>query len=89
MLESRSSYGYYGWAGGATGENEPVSLACPHYEERCANCPYLVENENGEWVCDIDEIPCGEIEYCPAVEEDDCDNEVGYDPYLGCYTDDV
>lgn len=89
MLESRSSYGYYGWRGGSTGENEPVYLACPHYKERCADCPYLVEGERGEWVCDIDETPCGEIEYCPAVEADDCDNEVGYDPYLGCYTDDV
>ena len=27
MLESRSSYGYYGWAGGVTGENKPVDIS--------------------------------------------------------------
>lgn len=28
-------------------------------------------------------------DYKPSQWDDDCDYEVGYDPYLGCFTDDV
>lgn len=50
--------------------------------------------------CDIDNICPYEAEYnrdceywCSEKEpdenyEDDCDYEVGYDPYLGCFSDD-
>lgn len=36
----------------------------------------------------------GEIEWSASVDEscepwDDCDNDCGFDPYMGCYTDDV
>ena len=91
MLESRDCYGYYGWRGGYAGENVP-KCGCPNYKERCADCPCLVEGENGEWICDINDYLCEDIEICPEEDdgyiEDDV-SEVGYDPYLGCYTDDV
>ena len=57
--------------------------------ERCRNCVCLVE-EDGEWYCDECYRFCKEIDICP---EEDCpepdDLEMGFDPYLGCYTDDV
>ena len=46
----------------------------------------LVWDENGEEVAFFDpENPdeCGEPDW-----ESDCDYEVGFDPYCGCYTDD-
>lgn len=43
-------------------------------------CPY-----NAEYSCTCDY-------YCSEPEEedypDDCDYEIGFDPYLGCFTDD-
>ena len=90
MLESRSSYGYYGWRGGASGETKPEEL--PDWKIRCKDCVCLV-GINGEWHCDECDRPCSEIEYdeCPEAYdfEDDDDLEMGFDPYLGCYTDDV
>lgn len=35
---------------------------------------------------DLSPAPCEEDE--DYYEDDDCDYEVGYDPYAGCYTDD-
>lgn len=41
------------------------------------HCPYDASyNCDCEWYCGADE------------PEDDCDYEVGYDPYCGCFTDD-
>ena len=46
-------------------------------------CPY-----NAEYNCDC-EYWCGEEEPQDEIWEDDCDYEVGYDPYLGCFTEDM
>ena len=44
-------------------------------------CPYNAEyNSDCEYWCGADE---------PEDFPDDCDYEVGFDPYLGCVTDDV
>lgn len=62
-----------------------------NYKERCADCPYLMEGDDCEWICDIDGTMCADIEICPEIDlgySDDV-SEMGYDPYLGCYTDDV
>jgi hypothetical protein len=41
------------------------------------HCPYDASyNCDCEWYCGAEE------------PEDDCDYEVGYDPYCGCFTDD-
>lgn len=44
------------------------------------SCPY-----DAEYSCTC-EYYCSEEE--PDEEFDDCDYEVGFDPYLGCFTDD-
>ncbi len=48
MLESRSAYGYYGWAGGYTGENKPcdpdtipVNMPYWEYKKRYPDCKNL------------------------------------------------
>ena len=47
-------------------------------------CPYNAETSGScEYWCGASE-PADD----PEVWEDDCDYEVGYDPYMGCYTDD-
>jgi hypothetical protein len=43
-------------------------------------CPY---NAKYGYTC---EYWCGESE--PEDDYDDCDYEMGYDPYMGCFTDD-
>ena len=49
-------------------------------------CPPEIENvqivnmDTGEILWDADE----NVDY----GDDDCDNDMGFDPYLGCYTDD-
>ena len=43
-------------------------------------CPYDAEGY------DICECFCSEEE--PEDDYDDCDYEIGFDPYMGCYTDD-
>lgn len=45
-------------------------------------CPY--GDVNCEDVC-FEEEPQDD----PELWEDDCDYEVGYDPYLGCFSDEV
>jgi len=62
-----------------------------NYKERCADCQFVIEDEDG-WICDLDGSLCEDVEICRVVEEyyePDEDLEMGYDPYLGCYTDDV
>ena len=55
----------------------PVAdVTCPYY--KYGNCSMYPE-ENPILECD-------EASYY-AEETDDCDYEVGFDPYLGCYTD--
>lgn len=47
-------------------------------------CPYDAEYSNDcEYWCGVEEP-----EDIPEDWEDDCDYEVGFDPYLGCFTDD-
>ena len=47
-------------------------------------CPYNAEyNSTCEYWCRADEP-----EDDPEEEYDDCDYETGYDPYMGCFTDD-
>ena len=52
------------------------------------NCGYYYKGEDDDFPCchcpDGDIAPCEDDCY----EGDDCDYEVGYDPYSGCYTDD-
>ena len=50
------------------------------------NCGYYYKSEDDDFPCchcpdDGTPAPCED-------EDDDCDYEVGYDPYMGCYTDD-
>jgi hypothetical protein len=55
------------------------------------NCGYYYKGEDDDFPCchcpdDVNPAPCeDEGDY---YEDDDCDYEVGYDPYMGCYTDD-
>ena len=37
-------------------------------EERCNSCPYLIEDEDGVWRCDIDYADIHLVKYCEAVE---------------------
>ena len=42
-------------------------------EERCSDCPYLVEGDNGEWLCENCEFEediknVFDIPFCEAVE---------------------
>lgn len=56
----------------------PVNdYACPYYKG--GNCSMYPEDDPRE---ECDEAGA----YCE--EFDDCDYETGFDPYLGCYTDD-
>ena len=53
------------------------------------NCPCDIDG-----VCPYNAEVSGDCEYWCGAEEpedypDDCDYEVGYDPYSGCFTDDV
>lgn len=43
-----------------------------HLRNRCADCPYLVAGNNGEWVCDCRrrEIQFVDDEECPAENEE-------------------
>lgn len=56
-------------------------------------CPYNVESYGScEYWCGAPE-PADDPEIWDEDEEvetewDDCDYEVGYDPYMGCFTDD-
>lgn len=55
------------------------------------NCGYYYQGEDDDFLCchcpdDLYPAPCEEND-CYE-EPDDCDYEVGYDPYAGCYTDD-
>lgn len=55
------------------------------------NCGYYYKGEDDDFPCchcpdDLHPAPCEEEE--DYYEGDDCDYEVGYDPYCGCYTDD-
>ena len=57
----------------------PVAdVFCPYFKD--GNCSMYPE-ENP--ILECDDASAYYDEY-----EDDCDYEVGYDPYLGCYTDD-
>lgn len=62
-----------------------------NYKERCADCAYLIEDDERGWICDLDGSLCEDVEICRLVDEyyEPDDLEMGYDPYLGCYTDDV
>jgi len=47
-------------------------------------CPYDAEyNNDCEYWCGTEEP-----EDNPEEWEDDCDYDIGFDPYLGCFTDD-
>ena len=39
------------------------------YKKRCRDCTYLVADKKDNWVCDIDNKKCKEIEHCNAVEK--------------------
>ena len=45
-------------------------------------CPYDAEGYN---IC---EYFCSEEEEPEDYYDDDCDYDVGFDPYMGCFTDD-
>lgn len=39
--------------------------------EYCADCAYLIEDEDGNWACDLYEVVVTEIEKCDAIGEED------------------
>lgn len=51
---------------------------CPFCDEPVYECDWN-EEELGKYLCPI----CEDID-----REEDCDYETGFDPYLGCFTDD-
>lgn len=57
-----------------------VDVTCPYY--KYGNCSMYPE-ENPILECDEAAYYAEETD-----DYDDCDYEVGFDPYLGCYTDD-
>lgn len=58
------------------------------WDEQFYNCPICGEPV---YECDWDDDDLSEY-LCPVCEfeepEDDCDYEMGFDPYCGCFTDD-
>lgn len=44
--------------------------------ERCADCIFLVEGENGEWICDECEERCDAIDKCGEWDLDNLDAEL-------------
>ena len=135
MLESRDCYGYYGSAGGYTGENVPNgSFVCNDisdvagwfgttvdrlehdmykftdcgawisWNDKSVTIGSIVEGSDAEFAKEFEfPVKANDLdEWLEELEEltdeawreangdyDNCDYEVGYDPYLGCYTDDV
>lgn len=66
---------------------------------RCKDCAYLVEDDDGNWICDAFVKDIHAIKECNIdyddfeVDEepydiDDYGLEIGFDPYAGCYTND-
>ena len=54
------------------------------------NCAFYWKGEDDDFPCchcpdDGFPAPCEEDDW---EDYDDCDNDCGFDPYLGCYTDD-
>ena len=49
-------------------------------------CPYY--KKGGYCSLDFPIFECDEAAYYAEEEDDNCDYETGFDPYLGCYTDD-
>ena len=35
---------------------------CMNYKCRCESCACLEENENGEWVCGDNQVPCERVQ---------------------------
>ena len=58
------------------------------------NCGYYWQGEDDDFPCchcpdDGFPAPCeGEDDFDEYDDYDDCDYECGYDPYMGCFTDD-
>ena len=64
-----------------------MKIECPIYD---CSCPYCIRGN-----CCMEEMDGADPhEECDAFfeevfdEEDELDYEIGFDPYLGCYTDD-
>ena len=67
---------YHRWEGGELIQRAMPTLSATQREQLISHiCPKCQESIFG--VEDEEDYP-----------EDDCDNEVGFDPYCGCYTDD-
>lgn len=56
MLESRSSYGYYGWAGGASGENKPEDISDGYWSDEDDSDEYdgLYEEDRAERISQLE-----------------------------------
>lgn len=54
---------------------------------KCSNCAYYWQERGEEHPSCHYEGP-DKWAPCEYEEPDDCDYEVGFDPYAGCYTDD-
>lgn len=47
----------------------------------CKDCAYLVEGDDGEWICDNECLPIEDVETCCAEAEDEPDYEDDMDKY--------
>lgn len=72
---------------------------CPYDAEYSSTCDYYcsAEEPNEDWMdYELEQMEQENLREWEVHEEirreceefDDCDYEVGFDPYLGCYTDD-
>lgn len=57
---------------------DTVCMECAYQDEECDTCPVWKTCEKIRSMYTVEEI----------FEPDDADLEMGFDPYLGCYTDD-
>lgn len=75
-----------------TGEYTPVALFSDIIPAEVLHelCVTLFENVKGASTVLVVDMDTGEVvaEAAEPYDEPDCDNDMGYDPYLGCYTDD-
>lgn len=66
-------------------------------ECECRNCGYYYQDDDDDFPrCHYEDsvfpAPCEQEDDDDYIDDNDyedfCDDEVGFDPYLGCYTDD-
>lgn len=76
-----------------SGEVVPVALFSDllNKDTLHALCVTMLDYVDGASVIEVIDLDTGEVVTnveCYFTDDDDCDNDCGYDPYLGCFTDD-